>query len=181
VVVYQLVLFMAKQKFPEAIAYMDTLEPGWLTAYHMVDEEKQWELYFYNSLSYFGMHNWKKSHQFINEVMRKHQAYSQWLVCKATRLLNIIIYYEKGDTDYIEYEIRSYKRFFGRQQLLKSELLLFRFIKIWPDPKRKKMPELQLKKMIQEFSVLQKDRYERQLLKYFDFTEWMKGKLKLNS
>jgi len=176
-VVYRLVLLLSRQSFQEAVAYTRTLEADLLPAYHMVNEEKQWELYFYTSLAHFGLKDWKRSHQFTGEVMRKHQPHSQWLICKATRLLNIIIYYEKGDTDYIEYEIRSYKRFFGRQQLLKSELLLFRFIKICPDTRRKKIPDLQYKKMQEEFGSLQKDRYEKQLLKYFDLIGWIRNKL----
>jgi len=176
-VVYRLVLLLSRKACKEALAYIKTLEDDLLPAYHMVNEEKQWELYFYSSLSYFGLKDWKKAHQLTGEVMRKHHSHAQWLVCKATRLLNIIIYYEKGDTDYLEYEIRSYKRSFGRQQLLKSELLLFRFIKICPDVRRKKIPELQYKKMMQEFGTLQNDRYEKQLLKYFDLIGWIRAKL----
>lgn len=176
-VVYRLVLYLSRQKYQEAIACIRSSEADLLPAYHMVNEEKQWELYFYSSLAYFGMRDWKRSHQYTGEVMRKHEPHPQWLICKATRLLNIIIYYEKGETDYIEYEIRSYKRSFGRQQMLRSELLLFRFIKICPDVRRKKIPELQYKKMMQECEALRNDRYERQLLKYFDLIGWIWSKL----
>jgi hypothetical protein len=173
--VYQLILFIASQKHREAIAYTQAFGLGWLTAYNMVDEEKQWELFFYISLSHFSIGDWKKAHYFINELMRRHQTHSQWLICKATRLLNIIVYYEKGDTDYLEYEIRSYKRLFGRQQFLRSEILLIRFIKT--SPRRKTLPESQLKTIKQELSEIQNDRYEKLLLKYFDFAEWIKKSL----
>lgn len=106
--------------------------------------------------------------------MRIHKGRPQLLVCKATRLLNIILHYEKGDADYLEYEIRSYKRFFrSHHKLTGSETLLLKFIKTYPDKKRKKIPESHQKKMQKEINALQKDRHERQLLKYFDFTEWI--------
>ncbi len=176
-VVYGLVSLLSRQKFHEAIAQIRVIQTDLLPAYHMVNEEKQWELYFYGSLAHFGVKDWKKAHQLTGEVMRKHEPHLQWLICKATRLLNIIIHFEKGDVDYIEYEIRSYQRFFGKQQLLRSEQLLFRFIKICPDGRRKKLPELQRKKLLRESEAVQHDRYERQLLKYFDLTGWIRARL----
>lgn len=175
-VVYRLVLFLSRSAYQEAVAYIRTLETDLLPAYHMVNEEQQWELYFYAGLAWFGLRDWKKAHRFTAEVMRKHESHPQWLVCKATRLLNIIIYYEKGDTDYLEYEIRSYQRFFGRQQLLKSESLLFRFMKLCPDGRRRRLPELQRKKILKEVAAIQQDKYEQQLLKYFDLTAWISAR-----
>jgi len=178
IAVYQLAILAGQKQFPEAVALCRAAEAGLLKAYAMVDEEKQWELYFYYSLSYFGNKDLKKAHGYIGEIMRTHKAYPQLLVCKATRLLNIIIYYEQGETDYLEYEIRSYKRFFKeKHKLLRSETLLFKFIKIWPDAKKKKIPELLQKKMLEETVSLQKDTYEKQLLKYFDFPQWVREKV----
>jgi hypothetical protein len=117
--VYRLVSLLSRQKFQDAIACTHTVQKHLLPAYPMMNEEKQWELYFYSSLAWFSAKDWKKAHQLTDEVMRRHEPHPQWLICKATRLLNILIHYEKGDADYIEYEIRAYQRFFGKQQLLK--------------------------------------------------------------
>jgi hypothetical protein len=176
-VVYQLIQLLVQQKFREAVNHLRTLPADLLSAYHMVNEEKQWELYFFSSLAHLGLRDWKKAHQYVNDVMLRHAFHTQWLICKATRLLNIIIYYEKGDTDYIDYEIRSYRRLFGKQQLLRSEMIFFKFIKICPDVGRKKLPDLQHKKLLQEITSVQKDPYERQLDKYFDLIAWVSTKL----
>lgn len=178
IAVYQLAILAGQKQFPEAVAFCRAAESSLLKAYTMVNEEKQWELYFYYSLAYFGKGELKKAHHYIGEIMRMLKAYPQLPVCKAIRLLNIIIYYEKGDTDYLEYEIRSYKRFFGQQQsLLRSEALLLKLIQTYPDRKRKQLPAQQHKKFLQEASALQQDRYERQLLKYFDFMEWVRERV----
>jgi hypothetical protein len=174
VAVYQLVSLITRQQYQEATALVST---ELLEAYNMVDEEKQWELYFYYSLAWFRMGNWKKAHQQIAAVSQRQQPHPRWLVCKAIRLLNIIVHYEKGDADYIEYELRSYKRFFGKEQQLKSESLLFRFMKLCPAPGRAKMQETRLRSMTHALQGLQKDQYERQLLKYFDITTWVAQKL----
>ena len=178
ITVYQLVIFIGEKKFAEAIDYIHSLDNNLLKMYNMVNEEKQWELYFYCSLAYLRNKDWKKAHTYIGEVMRLHKIQPQLLICKAVRLLNIIIYYEKGDGTYLEYEIRSYKRMFRKKHpLLKSETLLLKFILLWPDQDRKRIPSAQYKRLQREITSFESDKYEQQLLKYFNFQHWMLEKL----
>lgn len=177
-IVYQLAILTGKEKSGEAITVIKDMESGFLKMYPMINEERQWELYFFCSLAHFGNKDWKKAHSYINQVMQVHKVQPQLLICKAIRLLNIIIYYEKGDSHYLEYEIRSYKRFFSKKNaLLKSEALLLKFILLWPDPRKRKIPELSYKNISQELQSFNSDKYEKQLLKYFDYVQWMLGKI----
>lgn len=174
VATYDLVILLGKKKFTEAIEYIQSFESNLLKAYNMVDEERQWELYFYCSLAYFCIGDLKKAHKYISEVMRDQKLHPQLMISKAIRLLNIIIHYEKGDTEYLEYEIRSYKRVFSKHgKLLRSEILILKIIDLFPDRKKNKRTAAQQTKMTKEISLLKTDRYENQLLKYFDFTEWI--------
>lgn len=166
---HQLGILTAGGEYGKAIAFIETFDDGLLRSYPMIDEERQWELYFYCSLAYFGRKDWKKAHFYISEIMKDAKAHPQKVICKATRLLNIIIHYEKGDREYLEYEIRGYKRFFGgNNRLLKSEMVVLNFIKKWCERKN-----IKKKKRPDELDELQKDRYERQLLRYFDFINWL--------
>ncbi|MBX2920543.1 MAG: hypothetical protein KF746_00025 [Chitinophagaceae bacterium] len=175
-VLYRLILLISENDHAGATAYISSLGKDWINEYDMVDEEKQWELSFYMAISFLRLKNYKKAHQWINDVLQQHRCYKHWLVCKAVRLLNIIIYYERGERDYLEYEIKTYKRFFGDRQLLKSELLLFKCIMM--NTNRKPAGKLQVQNMISEISGLHHDRFERQLLKYFDFAGWAIEKMK---
>lgn len=174
-VLYRLILRIAKNDHAGATDYISSLGKDWISGYHLVDEEKQWELYFYTARSFLGLKKYKKAHQWINDVLQQHRCYKHWLVCKAVRLLNIIIYYERGERDYLEYEIKAYKRFFGDRQLLKSELVLFKCIMMKVN--RKPAGKLQRQHMIDEVNGLPHDRFERQLLKYFDFAGWAAEKM----
>lgn len=178
VIVYQLAILTGEAKFAEALEFTRNIDNSVLKMYPMINEEKQWELYFFCSLVHFEKKDWKRAHGYINQVMQLHKAQPQLLVCKAIRLLNIIIYYETDDTDYLQYEIRSYKRFFSKQHpLLKSETLLLKFILLWPDPRKKKIPQAFYKTISKEVHSIIEDKYEMQLLKYFDYTKWVMGKL----
>ncbi|HEY4060737.1 MAG TPA: hypothetical protein VGM30_02495 [Puia sp.] len=178
IAVYQLSILLGEKRAAEAKEYARSID-SLLRPYGMVDEEKQWELYFYCSLAFFHNKDWKRAHAYIGEVMKNHKARPQSLVYKATRLLNMVIYYEKGDTGYLEYDIRSYKRLFGKQhRILRSEKLLLKFIQLRQDRKRSKLPDLQYRKLLKEMHTIAGDRYEKQLLKYFDLMEWIMDKAK---
>lgn len=176
--VYQLVILIGEGRINEALDVIRTIDTSIIKMYPMINEEKQWELHFFYSLAYFNKKDWKKADNYISQVMQLHKVQPQLLICKAIRLLNIIIYYEKGDTDYLEYEIRSYKRFFRKHHpLLKSETLLLKFILLWPDPRKKKIPQAFYNSITKEIQSLTTDKYENQLLKYFDYTKWIMQKL----
>ena len=138
----------------------------------MIDEEKQSELYFYCSLVYFKNGDWQKAHLFIREIMNRLKLPEQLLVSKAIRLLNIVIYYEKNEMLHLEYEIRSYKRYFAQAKLLKTEKLLFKVLISTTANGRLRLMKNEQRKIKIELDLLAKDRYELQLLKYFNFALW---------
>lgn len=176
--VYELIMLIGNQQYAAATEFVMAMDGSVLDLYDRVSEERQWELYFYCARAYAGVGNWKRSHLYISEVMKKYRAQNHWLICKAARLLNIIVYYERGDTDYLEYEVRSYKRFFKKNyKLLKSEELLLKYISILPDARRKRLPEKDLVKMKAEMADIEKDPYERQLLKHLDVLGWVSARI----
>ena len=172
VALYQLATLTAAGKFNEAVNYIKSFEPGFLKAYQMLDEERQWELYFYCSLAYFKIKELKKAHIYIRDIMRDSKSCSRLEICKAIRLLDIIIYFEKKDMDYLEYEVRSYKRF-SRQgkNSLRTEKLILKVIQQLSSRKTKKISLTE--QMLHEIEEIKQDKYEKRLLKYFDFTDWV--------
>lgn len=173
----ELAILINERHFDEAVKYIESFQPGFLNAYNMIDEEKQWELYFYCSLSYFQIKNLKKAHKLIREIMYMNPPHPQLPIYKAVRLLNIAIYYEQEETDYLEYEIRAYKRVFQQKtRLLKSEKLLLKIIQT--RSARKWKDRIADPKIIQQAHLISKDKYEKQILKYFDFAEWILSKMR---
>jgi hypothetical protein len=153
---------------------INQLDKDVVASYSRLNEEKQWELYFFISVVYYRNGALKKAHRYLSKVLQQHQLQANWLVCKAVRLLDMIIYYEQGDTDYLSYEIRTYTRFFKRDKrsLLKVEELVIRLFQAKPIVERKAMPQVQEKKLRRLIAEIESDKYEQQLLAYFDFRRW---------
>jgi hypothetical protein len=171
----QIITLLVLNQLEEAVQFVNSIPADVFDNYAMVDEEKQSELYFYCSLVNFKKADWRKAHLFIRTIMNQLKLPQQLLVSKAIRLLNIIVYYEKGELLHLEYEIRSYKRFFSQMKLLKTEKILFKVITSSAANKRLRLMNNERRKIIHDLELIVKDRYEQQLLKYFDFAEWTRN------
>ena len=141
--IYQLAIFTGTKKFKEAVHFIQQVDPVLLKAYSMVDYEKQSELLFGVGLAYFGINDFKKAQKYINEIVLIGKPNYQSIIYKAARLLGILIHYSDNNLEYLDYEIRSYKRTFqNRGKLLKTEKIILKTIKLHPDINRSRKNEL---------------------------------------
>jgi hypothetical protein len=177
-VIYRLTIFTAGKKYRQALEYIQQTNPLLLKMHTLVHYEKQWELLFYFALCHLGVRDLTKAQQYINEIVLIGKINYQSMIYKAARLLNIIIHYEWRNLEYLDYEIRSYKRSVpAKGKLLKTEQLVFKIVKFQPSRNTLKKNKLFWLNMASVVSEIEKDKYETQLLKYFDFTGWVKNKL----
>ena len=175
--IQQIVTLLHSEKMGEAMAFVKDIPADVFGNYPMVDEEKQSELYFYCSLVHFSNRDFKNGHLFLSEIMNRVKLSPHLLISKAVRLLNIVIYFEKRDLLHLEYEIRSYKRFFTQARLLRTEKLLFKVLLSSTAHGRLRLMKNEQRKITNELDLVVKDRYELQLLKYFDFAGWTRLKI----
>jgi len=175
--IQQIVTLLHSEKLDEALAFVKDIPTDVFDNYPMVDEEKQSELYFYCSLVHFSNRDFKNGHLFLSEIMNRVKLSPHLLISKAVRLLNIAIYFEKRDLFHLEYEIRSYKRFFTQAKLLRTEKLLFKVLMSSTAHGRLRLMKNEKRKITNELDLVIKDRYELQLLKYFDFARWTRFKI----
>jgi hypothetical protein len=177
IIIYRLTILIYQKKLDEAIEFISTSKPNLLNAYNMVDDEKQSELLFFISLTYFKAGNLKKAQKYISEITLIRKMNYQSMIYKAARLLDILISYEKKDLEYLDYQIRSYKRFAQQKgKLLKTETVVFKTVKIDPVKNVLRKNEILWKKIAPSIKIIENDKYESQLRKYFNFTEWIRNK-----
>lgn len=177
VLIYKLAAHLGKASYHSAIHLINESAPTLWKGYQMIDPDKQNELLFYTGLAWFHFKKYKKAQTFIGEItsLRGKINYRS-AIYKATRLLDILINYELREMEYLDYDIRSYKRAIqGRQKLLKTDKLVFKAIKLDPAFNGIRKNELLWKKLLPLFHAIEKDKYEQQLLKYFDFAGWVKN------
>lgn len=174
---YRLALLLHTGELNAAINFIENCDSNSLKAYSLVDIDKQRELFFTIALTWFKARNLKKAHKYMNEILLIGKANHQSMIYKASMLLNIIIFYEERDLEYLDYEIRSYKRnVTGNLKLLETEKLVFKVIKLDPDFNRAGKNALSWKSLEPTLLSIEKNKYEMQIRKYFDFIKWVRDK-----
>ena len=139
--------------------------------------EKQLEYFYFEGLAYFRSAQWNKANKCINRLFTTEKQHTQLPVFRAARLLHILIGYEQDDLEYLDYEIRSYKRAFSKfGKSYKTEKLVFNAIAADPKRRGNAWKEAARKKIAAKRSAIQGEKREMQLLKYFDFGGWVVGK-----
>jgi hypothetical protein len=140
-----------------------------------LNRARQAELCLYTSLIYFGNSEYQKAHKFLNQIILQGKNYYYLPLYRTIRLVNLIILYKLGDFELIRYEIRSMKRDFNYTgKDYKIEKYLFKFL-------TKELPTMPVKrkqlldKTLKEFGEIQKDVFEMQILRIFDFTAWVEA------
>ena len=114
----------------------------------------------------------------MNEIVLIGKLNYQSVIYKAARLLGIIMHYETNNNVYLDYEIRSYKRTFqNKGKLLKTEKIIFKIVKLHPNLNTLSRNKVLLNKIAPDIINIGKDKFEMQLLKYFNFINWVKSKM----
>ncbi|MET0464457.1 MAG: hypothetical protein ABW007_14930 [Chitinophagaceae bacterium] len=179
IAIYELSVLTGKGDFTGAIDYVEKIDPLVLKSYHLVNIEKQTELFFYCALAHFGKKQYKKAHRFIQSAIIDNRGNASEMIGKAANLLNMILYYEIRDFEYLQYQMRSYQRYFKQQgALTKCEKLVLKTIQAKPYNNTSARNRSLLAKMEPMIKTIRSDKYEDQLMKYFDFAEWAVGKFK---
>lgn len=178
--IYQLQILTSTNHFTEGVNFIKTIDPSLLKANNIIHDEKQMELFFCCGLAYYKMKNFKRANKYLNDVILVGKINFQSMVYKASRLLAIVIHYEDNNLEYLQYAMRSYKRSSGnKEKLLKTEIIIFKILKFHPDKNSYKKNEMMWDKILPSISAIEKNKFEMQLAKYFDFTSWIKTKFKI--
>ena len=95
------------------------------------------------------------------------------------RIFNLIVHYELGNDELLEYLGKSTSRLLTkRQRLYKVETALLNFFqKTLPKIIGQKELDLAFKDLKKELEQIFKDPFERKALEYFDFISWLESKI----
>ena len=178
IIIYELAILIGTEMFTDAIEYIQKIDASLLSSQNMVDYEKHCELLFCIGLIYYRVKDFKKAHKYMNEIVLIGKLNYQSVIYKAARLLGIIMHYETNNNVYLDYEIRSYKRTFqNKGKLLKTEKIIFKIVKLHSNLNTLSRNKVLLNKIAPDIINIGKDKFEMQLLKYFNFINWVKSKM----
>ena len=140
-------------------------------------------LFYYNiARAYFGGSDYKSALKYINLVLNDSEAGLREDVYAFARLVNLIIHYELGNYDLLDYTIKSTKRFVAKSQRnYKFETVFLRdFKKLLKNKDSSAMQKHYVDFRNQLEDVL-KNSYEKAANEYFDFLSWLDSKIKNKS
>ncbi|WP_236978220.1 hypothetical protein [Membranihabitans maritimus] len=173
---YQIARLINSNQLHKAKTLVENIDHKFLENPGIADHKRLTHLFFYASLTFLLLEDIKKAGKYLNQISVESR--QQSALEKASRLLNILVHYEMNDQDYLEYVIRSYKRNFRKRgPMLQTERLVFKLIKFDPDRNSPPSKKHYLKKIQSKLDAVRSDKYEHQLLRYYDFTDWIEGKL----
>jgi hypothetical protein len=181
VVIFQMTRLIGENHFAAALALSASQENQSLKDSIITDYERHCELLFYCGLAHFELKQRDKALKYINQITLLGKANYHSAIYKAAKLLGIIIRYELGDIEYIQYEIRAYKRLpQNKGVVLKIEKLIFKIAILDPHKNSVVKNNLIFKKLQPLISQIQNEKYELQIIKFYDFLAWIEAKFQSN-
>ena len=175
---YELSGLLNTGQFDAAVHLAETHTDFLLKKAAMTGPETQLKLALYSSILYLCLGEPTKARKSMKKILGSGKSFHTLPSYKTARLINLIIQSELGNYDFFANEISSIKRTIGyEKQVYITEKLLFRFLMAHPLPIYRKDREKLWSQYQKDITGIRQDKYEKQLLKIFDFTAWIESKL----
>lgn len=131
----------------------------------------------------FGAQKISSSLKWLNKVINSDDLSIRKDIIGVVKIFDLIIHYELGNDDLIDYKVRSTYRFlYGSERMYAFENIILKFIK------RKLSQHQPADKLIEAFKELKreledafKNPIEAKVLEYFDFMSWLDSKIERKS
>ena len=174
----QVMVHDRRGEFEQAIATVDSMIEG-LKKYENKLSKEQAILFYYNiAYIYFGVEDFKESLKWINKILNDNEQTLRQDVYTFSKIFNLIIHYELGNIDLLEYTIKSTSRHLkktNKDYLAQDSIIKFikKLIKL--DNREDELQHfINGKKDLED---LFKDPNERIVQEYFDFLAWYNSKI----
>ena len=175
---YRLFPFIDRGDFQKGADIMEEYRDILYSRYSELSPLRKSELILYTAIVHIGRQEYKEARAWIKNANIDHNIrYTP--VMKTIRLIELIIYYELGEKDILQYEARSIKRKFSshNENAFKTEKLIISFVNRTEIPVKQKDREEYMKSIAPKIADIRRDKYEHQLLYLFDFISWIKSKI----
>ena len=176
--VHELGLLQAEGNFQDCVNLIPSIEKKQTQYGDKISKEMELLLTYAKAYSVFGIGDYKRSLQYLNDVLNDNEQNLRQDVYSFARLFNLVIHYELENYDFLEYVIKSTNRYLNKQEReFKIENTCIKHIrKLAKTDSNVNRLEI-FEKMNEEVQVLLEDRNERVILEYFNISAWIQSKL----
>ncbi|MCB0721504.1 MAG: hypothetical protein KDC42_04285 [Ignavibacteriae bacterium] len=134
--------------------------------------------YYFTALIYFGAGKYKEALEYANMIINEGEPEQRKELYLSAKLISIIMHYELGNTEHLDFLIRSTYRY------LVSRKLEYRFEKFLLDFFKRVLNNITQKELMELFdeskyhiTKFMDDPYEVSGALYFDYVSWLESKL----
>ncbi len=141
-------------------------------------KEFELEFFFHLSTVQFGAGNTSRSLYWLNRVLNDPEPNLRQDIFTYARLFNLVVHYEMGNYELLEYIVRSTQRFLSkRHRAYGVEAALIEHIKKLARTSSEATRHQLFSSLRDKLDALMKDPNEGTVLKYFDILSWVRAKL----
>jgi len=144
--------------------------------YH-IDINWQVTLHYKIACLYFGADEHRKALSHLNMIIQMEEESINKDIQSFARILALICYYELGDVDFLDYQVKSVYRFLLKQDdLYKVQKIIIKFLKTLPYLSAETTKE-KINEHLKVFKKLQHDPFEKRPFLYLDIVSWLESKI----
>lgn len=155
---------------PELVQAIESNRYNW-------DEHRIMVFYYRIACLYFGSGDNSSAIDYLNRIInQKNPDYRADIQCFA-RILNLIAHFELGNTQLVEYQVKSVYRFLSKMEDLHAvQQEIFRFVRRTPRMMAPAMKE-EFQKLRKQLLKHEQDPFERRPFLYLDIISWLEAKI----
>lgn len=174
----ELKLYQSRGEFDKALPKIDEVLKGFELYDNKVSKEQQIIFNYSIAYTYFGAEQYSKALFWNNKVLNDNEPNLRQDIYSYARLFNLVIHYELGNFDLMEYIQKSTVRYLNkRQRDYDIELLVLGYLKKIARAHFEKDPRPLFEEFERELRNNINPNTDRVLLEYFDFFAWAKSKI----
>ena len=163
--------------FTEGLSVVDSIN------HHIEKDTFNWDshrimLFYYRiACLYFGSGDNDNAINYLNKIINQKNPDFRQDIQSFARILNLIAHFELGNTQLVEYQVKSVYRFLGKMEDLQAvQREIFRFLR--------RIPRIRITDLKKEFTTLknklveiESNPYERRPFLYLDIISWLESKI----
>ncbi|MBP6312354.1 MAG: hypothetical protein KA408_08815 [Flavobacteriales bacterium] len=164
--------------YGKAMELVDPILKGMEEMAAGIHKESEIEFYFTLAIVHFGANEMNKALFWLNKVLNDNEPTLRQDIFTYARLFNLVVHFELGNYDLLEYIVRSTSRFMNKRHDANDvEVLLIDHIKKMARSTDPAVKQEHFALMHKEFKVIFKDPLESMVLKYFDVMSWVESRM----
>lgn len=175
---FEMFYYLKKGEYANSVQLIEPIQAGFDRYGDKINKRDRLIFLFNSAHSHFGLEDYSSALKYLNNLLNDEEAHLREDIFGIARLFNLILHYELGNEELLEYIVKSTKRQLSKKkELLKLDGHILIFIKELSGHKNPEQFQVSLIKLRENLEQLKSDPMENNRLKTFDFIAWIDSKL----